>query len=207
MDLSLSSLWDELDKAGYDEEYEPIDEEPQLRALLVKLRQKSDLEEDSAWLCLRGYICYCLHERQNALRDFRLALQINPDDGWAAMYVAHCLQDDGQYQNALDQANSVELPNQFIKQMMFLKLHEIKLGCRLKLFGSEEVRHDIGAYLEACARHDEPPLNLQRALEALDLSIADWNPPTATVEKEGGYSIFDSFVEMVRKDPERESQK
>ncbi len=169
----LDDFWDQAMGA-----WNPRDkcaEMSSLQSLLPKVLSVGDFSGSSEWVCLKAYIHYCLRDRCQALEDFEQALRIDPNDGFARLYVAHCLYDDGKFLEVLESISKIE--DRFLTEGLLLKKQELSIACSISLLGVADLRAEVSAHLEDCAQKDMFPFVLRDALKNVNCSLAEWAVP------------------------------
>ena len=113
-----------------------------------------------------GMILYFRSQTQEALDAFNAALQRDPHLGWAQLYRAHCLHDQGAWKAAMEAYDSVDLaqfggPSSWRVDV----LREQRAQCRLMSGDRAGALHDFGRILDRYER--EPHL----AFHAMSASL------------------------------------
>lgn len=160
--------------------------------LLKDVKALSNDDTDSEWICLRGYVHYCLKQREKALAAFQKALKSNPKDGYASLYIGHCLYDNKQYVEAL--AQFTKIPDEDLTDILAVKRDEIILCCNIIISSVKENRDAVGLHLKKCVAADDYPMNLERVLDQAGVPLSEWKVP-----EHDENSIFGMLFDSVRR--------
>ncbi|MBX3166686.1 MAG: tetratricopeptide repeat protein [Candidatus Eremiobacteraeota bacterium] len=110
-----------------DEQFQLDDPQQALHNALEELDKVPPRKRDADWHYLRGFCCYDLGQAEEAEREFRTALLLQPEQRWAVLYLGHALFDRGEYAEALPYFQRARLEQPW----RILKNQELMLCCRL----------------------------------------------------------------------------
>jgi tetratricopeptide (TPR) repeat protein len=173
----LERFWQKVDLAL---ELLDIDDDlmtHRLQDCLHELQAVPVTRRDSDYFHLCGYICYSKRPQQlhEAERYFKAALELDPFNAYARLYLGHCYYDSGAYQLAMECFLLVEKGD--LPEFLQMKVDEMVVCCnlRMSLFTCglvDEVREFLRTYAPQNYCEDYP-FELQKTLGLLGENLED----------------------------------
>ena len=113
-----------------------------LQSILAELEEISEDKQNDEYFYLKGFINYMKEPSDipQAKEYFQKALEVNPTESYAKLYLGHCLYDLGSYKEAKYQFSTVDEDgfNTNVKDLLQMKVEEMLVCCHVKLTDLDE---------------------------------------------------------------------
>lgn len=139
MQKVFSELWSKYDEAILLPKNE---QEIALHNILSELEEFSEDKRNDEYFYLKGFIHYMKEpsDISQAKNHFQKALEINPIESYARLYLGHCLYDLGDFKKAEYQFSIVDKDgfNVNVRDFLQMKTEEMLVCCHIKETGLDE---------------------------------------------------------------------
>lgn len=178
MQKIFTEFWTKYDKVTLLPEKE---QSLNLEKILAELENISENKRNDEYFYLKGFIYYTKEPSNlsEAKINFQKALEINPFESYARLYLGHCLYDLGEYKVAEYNFSIVDKDgfNENVRELLQMKAEEMLVCCRIKESGLNEqtlteATKLINKYFKTdyC---DDYLFNLSKVLKEFDINLSD----------------------------------
>ncbi len=176
MQKIFSEIWSKYDEAMLLPENE---QSIILQKILAELESISEDKRNDEFFYLKGFINYMKEPSDilEARNNFQKALEINPIESYARLYLGHCLYDLGEYKEAEENFSIVDKEgfNEIVKDLLQMKVEEMLVCCHIKLTNLDEqsfseAKELINKYSKSDFL-DDYLFNLDKALKEFNINL------------------------------------